>query len=313
MTVTGAAVFGTGLHDLRQLLPGATRAWSRPTALERADPAEVLGSRGLRYKDRATCLALAATHLALEDAGLLRTGSQHLPDDCAVVVSSNHGNLDTVCEAAAVIAEHGTGHLSPMALPNASSNIAASTAAIRFRLGGPNLTLCNGPASGLDAVHWARRLIMAGRARRALVIGVEADTPVLRSLLGAEGPLFDGAAAVVLEEAGSARERGAHERVRVGGYDRTATLTAGIDALGGVPRISLWLGGQDGGPVPPALATTTVHDLDRVLGDTSGALGVLQCAAAAARPAGAGTTLATAGCQDVAVATLLLEPTGGAA
>jgi 3-oxoacyl-[acyl-carrier-protein] synthase II len=309
--VTGAAVIGTDLHAPHQLLPGCG---SPAPGGDPADPARVLGPRGLRYKDRATCLALAAAQLALTDAGLPGAAAE-TPDDCGVVVSSNHGNLDTVCDAAATIAEHGTDGLSPMALPNASSNIAASSVAIRFRLAGPNLTLCNGPTSGLDAVHWARRLIAAGRARRVLVIGTESDTAALRAVTGAEGPLFDGAAAVVLEAADSARRRSAAGRAVIGPYARAATPEQSLRALGTLPPVALWLSSRTAVGDPPAGAgQAPVHDLNQLLGDASGALGVLQCAAAASLPPSSGATLALAGdTGHDAVATLLFEPSENAA
>ncbi|MCX5415781.1 beta-ketoacyl synthase N-terminal-like domain-containing protein [Streptomyces sp. NBC_00059] len=302
MTVTGAAVLGTGLRAPGQLLPGAAALGPRSEA---ADPAQVLGARGLRYKDRATCLALAAAQLALLDAGVERSAAD-LPDDCGVVVSSNHGNLDTVVDAAATIAEHGTDALSPMALPNASSNIAASSVAIRFRLGGPNMTLCNGPTSGLDALHWGRHLIVAGRARRVLVIGVESDTAALRSVTGADGTLFDGAAAVVLEDAADALRRGASGHTVVGPYARTASRDESVRALGALPPVTLWLEGRTD--------ADEAHDLQQLCGEASGALGVLQCVAAAGRPRGAGATVATAGgAGHDAVAAMAFTPAERAA
>jgi monoamine oxidase len=64
-----------------------------------------------------------------------------------------------------------------MDLPNASSNVVASSVAIRFGLRGPNLMLCNGATSGLDArlhvphVSTAEtvRLVRAAKARGARV------------------------------------------------------------------------------------------------------------------------------------------------
>lgn len=309
--VTGSAVIGTGLHAPHQLLPGphAPAPGGDP-----ADPAQILGVRGLRYKDRATRLALAAAQLALADAGLPGAAAD-APDDCGVVVSSNHGNLDTVCDAAATIATHGTNGLSPMALPNASSNIAASSVAIRFRLAGPNLTFCNGPTSGLDAVHWARLLIAAGRTRRVLVIGTESDTAELRAITGAEGPLFDGAAAVILEAADSARRRSAAGRAVIGPYARAATAEQSLRALGALPPVALRLSSPTAVTDPPAGAgQTSVHDLNELLGDASGALGVLQCAAAASQSSSSGATLALAGdTGHGAVAALLFELSENAA
>jgi 3-oxoacyl-[acyl-carrier-protein] synthase II len=273
------------------------------------DPAAVVGRRGLRYKDDATRLALAAVHLALGDAGLLAddgtlSGSGH---SVAVVVSSNFGNLDTVCAAAGTIARDSVVGLSPMGLPNASSNVIASSLAIWFGLSGPNLMVCNGGASGLDAVHWAAVLIGCGRADRAVVVGVEVDNEVVRRLLD-EGPaagsrsagrIFHGAVAVVLESPASAAGRGAVTQSQIAGYWRGADVPGSAGAaLAAYPVPGLWLiPRRSADRTPAALAAVPTVDLSARAGRSSGALGVLQCAAAIGwMDSGRGqTVLATSG------------------
>jgi 3-oxoacyl-[acyl-carrier-protein] synthase II len=71
-------------------------------------PAVRLAGRAMRHKDRASRFALRAAEAALQDAGLLSDTAFDGPSDqTAVVVSSNLGNLDSVCEFADVIGEHG--------------------------------------------------------------------------------------------------------------------------------------------------------------------------------------------------------------
>ncbi|HEY0700510.1 MAG TPA: beta-ketoacyl synthase N-terminal-like domain-containing protein, partial [Micromonospora sp.] len=189
-----------------------------------ADPIDFrarLGRKGLRYQDQATRLTRCAARDALVDAGLLDdAGLLLVPGDrVGVSVSSNFGNLDTVCRTVETIATGGARVVSPMDLPNASSNVVASTIAISHGLRGPNLMLCNGVTSGLDAVGWAVRLLTAGRADQVVVVGVEPDTEPARRLLGHE-PAFDGAVALVLERESAARDRGATVRARLSGYAR---------------------------------------------------------------------------------------------
>lgn len=173
-----------------------------------------IGRRGIRYKDRATRLALAAARVAMVEAGLGgTTGYQDLDDHrCAVVVACCFGNVDTVLRCAAQIRAEGAVSLSPMDLPNASANVIPATLAIWFGLRGANL-LCGGGGSGQDALLFASNLIRAGRADRVLVCGVEACQPALAPLFEAAGrggelPVDIGAA-LLLERAACYRDRGA--------------------------------------------------------------------------------------------------------
>lgn len=181
-------------------------------------PEEKLGKKGLRYKERATLLALCAGKSALQHAGLYDE-SAPMADaaHCGVVIASNTGNLDTVCNAADIIRREHVNATSSMDLPNASSNVVASTMAIRFGLQAMNLMICSGAAAALDALIVAANAIRNGRAQRMLVGSVETDGLALRSLLAGQrlqavdgaAPLLEGAASVVLESLDAARARGA--------------------------------------------------------------------------------------------------------
>ncbi|MGW5097300.1 beta-ketoacyl synthase N-terminal-like domain-containing protein [Streptomyces nodosus] len=302
-------------------LPGVTAVEDLVTGpvfpAEPVDPAARLGKKGLKYKDRATRLGLCAAFAALHDAGL-RDAEGPLVEGggVGVVVASNYGNADTVCRVAATIAAETTRGTSPMDSPNASSNIIASEIAIRFKLSGPNLTVCNGDASGLDALHWAASMLRSGRAEQILVVGVEPDNEMVRKLVGADR-IVDGAVAVVLERAETARERGARARALLGGSARTGGVEECIGRLDGLGA------GTPGGWYPPetGVATELPAGLPTELprygmpdgwGVLSGALGLVQCAAAAARfDAGEpGPFYALAGREDDGVAGLLLLAPG---
>lgn len=304
VVVTGASVLLAGdgrIADLsRTERPGKDAA--------PADPAARMAQRGLRYKDRATKLALAAAAEALADAGLREagaTGRAPAGHSIGVVASSGTGNLDTVCRVVATIAAEGTRGTSPMDLPNASSNVVASSIAIQFGLQGPNLMLCNGGTGGLDALLWARHLLAAGRADQVVVVGVETDNEVVRRLTGSARP-FDGAAAVVLEERATAQRRDARERAVLAAHHRGATLTACLAGLPGPPGRWHPPAGHPEGVLPGVPAV----DLTAVWGDASGALGVLQCAAAVAHfdADGAGPVLAVCGADGQPFAGLSLHP-----
>lgn len=207
-------------------------AWDIPSFADRSDlqeafskgridnpvfrPEIALGKKGLRYKERATLLALCAAKAALANAGWQTEEGPMADTDFGVVVASNTGNLDTVCNAADTIRREHVNATSSMDLPNASSNVVASTVAIRFGLKALNLMICSGSSASFDALVIAANAIRNGRAKRMLVASVETDGLALRSLLsgrrldteqGTGNPLLEGASAVVLESLDSVRER----------------------------------------------------------------------------------------------------------
>jgi 3-oxoacyl-[acyl-carrier-protein] synthase II len=306
--VTGV---GLALGELRD--PRALREERGPGAV--VEPAAILGHRGLLYKDRATQLALWAALDALDAAGLLDDRALNVSGErFAVVASSNFGNLDTVCRVAAQIAEEGTSAISPMGLPNASSNVVASSVSIRFGLRGPNLMLCNGATGGLDAVHVGSVLIRAGRADRALIIGVETRNEVVERVLGAAAAdLLDGAVGLVLESAAAGRERQAEPVGALGPYAVDLDLERCLATVTDPDDIGLWLVPEGyNGPAPSSVETASRRDLSASFGRCSGALGVLQCATGLAWLAqdGAKRVVATAGgCGGDPVAALVLTAT----
>ncbi|MBV9161234.1 MAG: hypothetical protein JO281_06720 [Pseudonocardiales bacterium] len=282
--VTGVGLAVSGLASLDNLL--------RPTS-DGVEPS--LNGKGMRHKDRASRLALLATGHALRDAGLGEVNG----DRVAVVVSSNFGNLDTACEFTDIIHTETVTGISPMRVPHMSSSVTACWVAIEYGLRGPNLTMCSGTPSGLDAVFWARNLIAIDRADVAVVIGVEPDTIPVAELHKANGGhrWLDGAVALVVESTEHALRRGVRLRARVGGYGKGPEPRAAItSALGKYPRpIELCVSASGAAGLPAGVRTV---DLTNRLGRCSGALGVLQCATAVAwfDESGPDAVLAVAGC-----------------
>ncbi len=282
-------------------------------------PALVLGRQGLKYKDRATKLSLCVASHALNDAGLPTAAAELAaavdPFTVGVVGSSNFGNLDTVCRVADEIHAGGTSEISPMDLPNASSNVPAATVATWFGLRAVNLMLCSGATSGLDAMYMASTAIRSGRADIMVVVGVEvpsgpADRLIAEFAAGTPDvpAITDGAASVIVESVVSARSRRAPIRARLGSYGSGSSLTEGLTGLDDLTRErpTLWLtpavrGAADAEAVRAAAATfpagTPAVDVSALLGEWYGALGVAQCGLAAATLAAgrAGTAVVSCG------------------
>lgn len=226
------------------------------------DPATALTARGMRHKDRASRFALRAAQRALEDAGLL--GAPEL-EDAAVLHSSNFGNLEAVCDFATTVATSNSSEISPLRVPHLSSGVTAAWVAIEHGIRGPNLTLCNGASSGLDAVAWARTLIAADRATLALVIGAEPDTPPVARLHreSAGERWVDGAVCLVIEPAQHAESRGARIRAEIAGYGKGDDERSAVQAAGAA-----------------AVRRRVGNEPTARFGRCSGALGVMQCAIA---------------------------------
>lgn len=218
-----------------------------------------IARRGIRYKDRATRLALASATLAMRRAGL--PGSAPDPR-CAVVAASCYGNVDTVIGTVRALREGSSADLSPMDLPNASPNVLAASLAIWFGLSGPNLFFAGGLAAGLDAVHFACNLLRAGRADRVLVCGAEVRQEAVDALFDPGVAPADGATSLVLASAARA------------GDATAATALALGSRLGGAIDAPAALHATD------AAGVTTLHSLDALL-PLHGAAGVAAFARAA--------------------------------
>lgn len=147
-----------------------------PSEVVHAYDPSVLGNRGLRYKDIATVYALTSVFHALQSINYNQLSSDE-KITTSVVVSNVFGNFETVCRAIEVLEKFGhSDYLSMLDAPKASSNVTASNIAIKFRFSGPNITICNGERSGIDAVYFGKNLIRTGRAQRVIIVGVEAIT-----------------------------------------------------------------------------------------------------------------------------------------
>ena len=247
------AVTGRSLH-VPGLRPGtALLGWVPEPSCEPEDARELLGRKGLLAKEPATVLALCAVHraLGLEPGSGPRRRDEPVDSGTAVVVSSNLGNLATVCAVTRQAYAGRVREVSPLDAPNVSSNVIASSVAIRFGFAGPNLMVCSGETSGSDALAIAARLLRAGRCRRAIVVGVEPRDEVTEAVFTDQ--LFDGAACVVLEQL-------------EGDYVIGPVTTARRPR---VEQADVVLAAGQGG-----------LDLDRQLGATYGARGVVQAVVA---------------------------------
>lgn len=298
VVITGVGIEIPGIEHIRDFL-GALQS---PLEGGEFTPEKKLGRKGLRYKDRATLLAFCAAKSALEGAMLPTTAQeQQAPERFGVVVSSNLGNLDTVCNVVGIIRENGVDHTSPMDLPIASSNVIPASLAIKFGLKAVNLMICNGAHSGIDSLYFAANAIRAGRADRILVVGVEPLNPVVAKLMEESAQPYlrpsksirsgEAAGAVVLESQRAAEERCVPIYGTVSDYRYHAKSdsysSSPFPMHGNEVLPDLWMiphrAYSDAGEFVDGVLgclggnRPEILDLGVSLGEVYGALGVLQC------------------------------------
>ena len=195
-----------------------------------------------RKVDDFIIFAMSAADEALADAGWEPTGDE---DRFAtgVLIGSGIGGIDGIVEAGITLHEKGPRRISPFFIPGRLINLASGYVSIKHGLKGPNHAVVTACSTGAHAIGDAARLIALGDADVMLAGGTE--SPVCRiSLAGfaacralsthfndrpkeASRPydrdrdgfvMGEGAGAVVLEELGHARSRGARIYAEVVGY-----------------------------------------------------------------------------------------------
>jgi 3-oxoacyl-[acyl-carrier-protein] synthase II len=195
----------------------------------------------VKRTDRFAQYALIAADEALRDAGLGRLDAERT----AIVLGSSMGGVPLLTDARATLDAQGPTRVSPRLLAEVIPNMAAAALALRYALHGPQLTITNACASGLDAIGLAARMIARGEVDVALAGGTETLlTPVVAWSLERAGALSsaedigrasqpfdvartgfvmgDGCGVVVLESVAHARKRDARVHGTVRGYGSLA-------------------------------------------------------------------------------------------
>jgi 3-oxoacyl-(acyl-carrier-protein) synthase len=235
VAVTGVGVvsaFGLGVEPFWDgLVAGRTgclpaRRVEAPGVLvaevERLEARDFVRSPQGRRIDRTSLLALAATRLALADAGLVADGLDRART--ALGLGSAFGNVQETEAFLDRILERGTGN--PFVFPNLVMNAPLSYAAIELGVTGPTAMVTEQEASGEAAIAWGARQVADGAAEVCLAGGSDELTSGLVRLRretrtagagpprpldpAADGPcLGEGAAVLVLEALEGARARDA--------------------------------------------------------------------------------------------------------
>ncbi|GAB0134760.1 hypothetical protein EsDP_00003117 [Epichloe bromicola] len=205
-------------------------------------PAHWLSASDQRRMATFTQYAMAASDMALKDAGWQPTELEHL-EATGVCLGSGIGNLEDMYETS--LSHHNGGYkkVSPLFVPKILINLAAGHIAMKYGFQGPNHAATTACTTGAHSIGDASRFIAMGDADVMIAGGSEACIHPLtfagfgraRSLstaynhdpssscrpfdAGRNGfVVAEGAAVLVLEELGHAKARGARIYAEVKGY-----------------------------------------------------------------------------------------------
>jgi 3-oxoacyl-[acyl-carrier-protein] synthase II len=197
-----------------------------------------------RRADRYAQLAMAASKLAMADAGL--EGAPGNPERFGVMIGSGIGGLKSLEDQHTNLITKGPGRISPFMIPMMISNMASGLVSMEYGLQGPNFAPVSACATSAHAIGEAWRMIRDGDAEAFLAGGSEAavvplglggfgamkalstrnDEPTRASRpfdKGRDGFVMgEGAGVLVLEELEHAKARGARIYCELLGYGLTA-------------------------------------------------------------------------------------------
>jgi len=208
------------------------------------NPEEFLPKKEARKLDLFLQFALAASQMAVEDAGLIISDEES--PRAGAIMGCGLGGLTTIESSHITLLKEGPKKISPFFIPIIIGNMAPGLMSIRHNAKGPNLSIQTACAAGTHAIGVAFHMIRDGIIDIALTGGVEAVISAMaiagfnamRALSTrndapekASRPfdkerdgfvLSEGAAVLILEEAERALNRGAPIYAEVIGFGLTS-------------------------------------------------------------------------------------------
>ncbi len=131
----------------------------------------------IKYTDRFTQFALAASMEAVHDSGLNLEVED--PERAGVIIASGMGGVSSWEEGVQKLLAEGVRRVSPFLVPKMIPNLAAGNVSIRFKAKGPNIALSTACAAGAHAIGLAYRSIQMGEADLMAAGGTEAAVTIL--------------------------------------------------------------------------------------------------------------------------------------
>ena len=240
---------GESAIDLCHHYPTSLPPFSQPAVSCRLFNPELAIGRALSsMTDRFSQLGIAAAFSAWNDAGLSRAGNGS--NDYGVSWGTGGGGVMTIEKGYSDFYERGKHRASPLSVPIAMNNAAASNIAISLGLGAACQTHSVACASSAISIGDAFRRIQAGDA--SLIVAGGSEAPLSHSVMRAwDGMrviatadertaaqacrpfhaqrtgfvLGEGGAALILEEWGHASRRNAHVYCEIAGFGQSCDHT----------------------------------------------------------------------------------------
>jgi 3-oxoacyl-[acyl-carrier-protein] synthase II len=232
-----------GKSGVRTITAFDSQGYSCKIAAEVAnfDAAEFMPRRKIKEMCRFTQFSMAATKMAIEDAGLELTEEERLRAGCFIGVGL--GGLENLERVTLML--KGPDKVSPYFIPSIIGNLAAGQVAIEYGLHGPSYchtSACASSAHSIgEAVEWMRRgrvdvMVCGGAEATITPIGIAGfsamfalsrrnDEPERASRpfdAGRDGFICgEGAGTLILETATRAKKRGARILCEVSGWGAT--------------------------------------------------------------------------------------------
>ncbi len=131
----------------------------------------------IKYTDRFTQFALAASLEAIQDSGLDLEAEN--PERAGVIIASGMGGVSSWEDGVRKLMQEGVRRVSPFLVPKMIPNLAAGNVSISFKAKGPNIALSTACAAGAHAIGMAYRSIQLGEAELMAAGGSEAAITLL--------------------------------------------------------------------------------------------------------------------------------------
>ncbi len=226
-----------GVETFPVQIAGQVRGFD-PVPYFRKDP------KAVRRCDRFEQLAMAATVMAIEDAGL--DPEKENKERVGVMIGSGIGGLGIHGSNCEILIKSGMRRVSPFCIPYMITNMASGMVSIEFGFGGPNMSISTACATSNHSIGEAWRIMKFGDADVMICGGAEAsilpigiagfanmkalstrnDDPATASRpydIDRDGFVMgEGAGVVVLETLEHAQARGARILAELVGYGLSA-------------------------------------------------------------------------------------------
>ncbi|MGW8318481.1 MAG: beta-ketoacyl-ACP synthase II [Candidatus Promineifilaceae bacterium] len=259
------------------------------------DPAEYIGRRDARRRDRYQQLATVAAQEAMAQSGLKITDDNR--ERVGIILGTGVGGIRTLVEQEKTLHEEGLRRLSPFGITMIMPNGAAGMLAIDYGIQGPSTTITTACAAGNDAIGHAFRAVRRGEVDAVVTGGSESiitsvaiggfERAGATSTKSSETPQpFDknrdglipgeGAGILIVESLSHARARNAPILGEIVGYAQTTDahhITAPSEGGEGATR-AIQKALADAGITPSEVDYISAHGTATPLNDASETLAI---------------------------------------